>query len=92
MSVDLKSATEMHDWVMTEGRQCDSREELDMAVERFLTRWPRARTETLQYVSSMLRAQLHARTAKPAEIMKGVHKRFTDNPVVRPRWWKRGFA
>jgi hypothetical protein len=90
MSVNLKLAGEMHDWVMTQGRRCDSPEDVDMAVERFLRRWPRVKSDTLQYVSSMLRAQLHARTTKPAEIMKGVRKRITDTPVVRRRWWEIG--
>ncbi len=90
MRVNLKLAREIHDWLMNEGRPGRSREDLDTTVQRFLKRWPRVRPDTLQYVSSMLAAQLHARTAKPAQIMKGVRKAISDNPALPRRWWQIG--
>ena len=89
MSVNLKLAADVHDWLMTEGR-AGSREGLDVSVERFIKKWPRVGAETLQYVSSMLAAQLHARTALPSQILKSVRKAIADEPVAPRRWWRFG--
>ena len=90
MTLDLKLAGRAHDWVMAEGRECHSPEDVDNAVDRFVNNWPRITSDVLRYVSSMLTAQLHVRTIKPAEIIKGVHERITDNPPLHRHWWQIG--
>ena len=90
MSVNLKLAADVHHWLMTEGRAGRSRVGLDATVERFIKKWPRVGAETLQYVSSMLAAQLHARTALPSQILKSVRKAIADEPVAPRRWWRFG--
>ena len=87
MSVDVRMAGDIHDWLMVERRTYDSREALETTVDRFLKRWPRVKTDLLEYVSEMLSAQLHPRTVKPAAILKAVQTRVDGKPAPRRRWW-----
>jgi hypothetical protein len=90
LSVNVRLAADIHDWLMVEGRTCDSREDLETASDRFLKRWPGVKTAVLEYVSEMLSAQLHVRTIKPAVILKGVRKRIDEGSAPRRRWWQTG--
>ena len=90
MSVDVRMAGDIHDWLMVERRTWYSGEDLEGSVDRFLKRWPRVKTGVLEYVSEMLSAQLHARTLKPAAILKAVRKRIDENPAPRRHWWPLG--
>lgn len=90
MSVDVRTARDIHDWLMVERRTYDSREGLETTVDRFLKRWPRVKKDVLEYVSEMLSAQLHPRTVKPAAVLKAVRTRIDDNPPPRRSWWRAG--
>ena len=90
MSVDVRTAGDIHDWLMVERRTYDSGERLETTVDRFLKRWPRVTKDVLDYVSEMLSAQLHARTVKPAAILKGVRQRIDESPAPQRRWWRTG--
>jgi hypothetical protein len=93
MSLNLKLAHRVHDWLIQEGRECHSQHDVDAAVERFLERWPRLKPVMFQYVSEMLFAQLHPRTFYPLEILKRARERTaTDDPSHRRRWWPTGFG
>jgi hypothetical protein len=92
MSFNPKLATEVHHWLVAEGRGCHSQADLDSAVDRFLVRWPRIKSDVLQYVSRMLSAELHPRTFKPSRILEGVRGRMADSPPLRRRWWQLGWG
>jgi hypothetical protein len=91
MSLNLKLANRVHDWLIEEGKQCHSQEDVDRAVDRFLQRWPRDKSAVLQYVFEMLIAELHPRTFYPLRILKRVRERIANNvPAHRSRWWQIG--
>jgi hypothetical protein len=90
VSVDVRTAGDIHDWLMVERRTYDSPADLETTVDRFLKRWPRVKKDVLEYVSEMLSAQLHPRTVKPTVILKGVRKRIDEGRAPQRRWWPIG--
>jgi hypothetical protein len=88
--VNLKLADPVHDWLIDEGKTCHSHEDVDRAAARFMKRWPGIQPEVLEYVSTMLRAQLHPRTFRPSQIIDGVGKRMALRPHLPHRWWQPG--
>jgi hypothetical protein len=90
VSVNVRMAGDIHDWLMVERRTYDSRDDLETAVDRFLERWPRVKNDVLQYVSEMLSAQLHPRTVNPAAIVNAARKRIDEGPARKRRWWRVG--
>jgi hypothetical protein len=93
MRLDLKLANRIHHWLIEEGKECHSQEDVDRAVDRFLERWPRVKSDMLQYVSEMLIAQLHPRTFYPLRILKRARERTAhSDPTHRRRWWQPGFG
>jgi hypothetical protein len=86
--LNLKLANQVHDWLIQEGKECHSQQDVDPAADRFLERWPRFKSDVLQYVSEMLLAQLHPRTLYPLRILKRVGERIAhSDPAHRRRWW-----
>ena len=93
MRPNLKLANRLHDWLIQEGRECHSQEDVDRAVDRFLEKWPRVKSDMLQYVSGMLIAELHPRTFYPLRILKRVAGRMANADLGhRRRWWQTGFG
>jgi hypothetical protein len=91
--LNLKLANRVHDWLIQEGKECHSQEDVDRAVDRFLERWPRVKPDMLRYVSGMLIAQLHPRTFYPLRILKHAGERTTHSePAHGRRWWQTGFG
>jgi hypothetical protein len=92
MSLNRKLANQVHDWLIAEGEECRTQDDLDTAADRFLKKWPRVKSEVLQYVSEMLTAQLHPRTYRPSRIIDSVGKRMVHSPPLRRRWWQIGYG
>jgi hypothetical protein len=92
MRVNRKLANQVHDWLIAEGEGCRTQDDLDTAADRFLKKWPRVKSEVLQYVSEMFTAQLHPRTYRPSRIIDGVGKRMVQSPPLRRRWWQIGYG
>jgi hypothetical protein len=93
MRLNLNLANRVHDWLIQEGKECRSQQDVDPAVDRFLQTWPGVKSDMLQYVSEMLIAQLHPRTFYPLEILKRVRERTAhSDPTHRRRWWRIRFG
>jgi hypothetical protein len=64
MRLNLKLANRIHDWLIQEGKECHSQEDIDRAVDRFLERWPRVKSE-----HASVRLRNAHRTATPADVL-----------------------
>jgi hypothetical protein len=87
--VNLKLAYPAHDWLIVEGTKCHSPEDVGMAADRFMEKWPRIRPEVLDYICGMLTAQLHPRTSRPSQIIDDIRTRKIQASFLRHRWWQR---